>query len=131
MLQKSQKRKRLKILQMHHQPEYFTSVDNELALVYFLKNIAANFLSRMLKNISFWKIHVKPSWFNDFVKAFFNCNLEKLHDILKTLKSRSTFVTKSRQSFKKELEHRTLNSVLQSIRESLMELIINEENLIA
>jgi hypothetical protein len=98
---------------------------------YFLKNIAANFLSRMLKNISFWKIHVKPSWFNDFVKAFFNCNLEKLHDILKTLKSRSTFVTKSRQSFKKELEHRTLNSVLQSIRESLMEPIINEENLIA
>ena len=98
---------------------------------YFLKNIAANFLSRMLKNISFWKIHVKPSWFNDFVKAFFNCNLEKLHDILKTLKSRSTFVTKSRQSFKKELEHRTLNSVLQSIRESLMEPIIKGENLIA
>ena len=98
---------------------------------YFLKNIAANFLSRMLKNISFWKIHVKPSWFNDFVKAFFNCNLEKLHDILKTLKNRSTFVTKSRQSFKKELEHRTLNSVLQSIRESLMEPIINEENLSA
>ena len=98
---------------------------------YFLKNIAANFLSRMLKNISFWKIHVKPSWFNDFVKAFFNCNLEKLHDILKTLKSRSTLVTKSRQSFKIELEHRTLNSVLQSIRESLMEPIINEENLIA
>ena len=98
---------------------------------YFLKNIAANFLSRMLKNISFWKIHVKPSWFNDFVKAFFNCNLEKLHDILKTLKSRSTFVTKSRQSFKKELEHRTLNSVLQSIRESLMEPIIKGEYLIA
>ncbi len=62
---------------------------------YFLKNIAANFLSRMLKNISIWKIHVKPTWFNDFVKAFFNCILEKLHDILKTLKSRSTYVTKS------------------------------------
>ena len=66
-----------------------------------------------------------------YVQNYFKCNLEKLHDILKTLKNRSTFVTKSRQSFKKELEHRTLNSVLQSIRESLMEPIINEENLIA
>jgi hypothetical protein len=43
VLQKSQKRKRLKILQMHHQPEYFTSVDIEFALCIFSEEHCGKF----------------------------------------------------------------------------------------
>ena len=46
-----------------------------------------------------------------------SCNFESLHGILKAMNSRSTFVTKSRELLKKELERRTLKSVLQNIRE--------------
>ena len=87
---------------------------------YFLKNITANFLSQQLENISLWKIHVGASWFEKFTKAFFKGNIEKMHEILKTLKDRSTFVTKSRQSTRKHAEGRTFASVLNNIVQSIV-----------
>ena len=53
-------------------------------------------------------------------KLFFKGNIEKMHEILKTLKDRSTFVTKSRQSARKHAEGRTFASVLNNIVQNIV-----------
>ena len=87
---------------------------------FFLKNLVANFLSQMLKDISFFKIHVGSSWFNDYIGALFKWDFEQIRTMLREMLKKFTFFTKSKQSKKKNLEHRTIRSILDDIALSYM-----------
>ena len=95
-------------------------------ITYFIKNIPGLVLSRSLKNISFWKIHVESIWFNDYLSAFMNNDVDTLKKILNFLYENEDFVVKDRQSRRKSLEFRTFRSVLDDMRQTFEESVIQD-----
>ena len=89
-------------------------------IAFLLKSMTGNMLSQVMKNVSFYKLHVNNSWLPKFVTCFFKGNAGKMKDLIKTLLSNKKKFQKSVQSKRKFEEYRTFESVLNSLRKSLM-----------
>ena len=100
-------------------------------ITYFLKNIPALFLSQLLKDVSFWKIHVKSTWFTEYLDAYINGKIETIRKILLFLYKNQCFAVKDRQSKSKILEFKTLRSVLDDMHQSLTESVVQGNKMIA
>jgi hypothetical protein len=58
------------------------------------KYCSVYFLSQMLKDISFFKIHVGSSWFNDYIGALFKWDFEQIFTMLREMLRKVYFLYK-------------------------------------
>ncbi len=84
---------------------------------YLIKQMTANFLGQFFKNVSLYKINIGAKWFAKFAESIIRGQFKIMQQTLRVLLNNQKIVTKSRQSKKKEEEHRTLESILNSLKE--------------
>ena len=85
---------------------------------YLIKQMTANFLGQFFKNVSLYKVNIDAKWFAKFAESIIRGQIKIMQQTLRVLLNNQEILTKSRQSKKKEEEHRTLESILNSLKES-------------